>query len=89
MAYTLNIDTWDWINPETQKVLRLRKGDDIPEEVLAQEGIDIEEMTKGRNPQLVAKHSDEGEAVRSEPRSEAATASAQGSASSPKRAESK
>lgn len=55
MAYTLNIDTWDWVNPETQKVTRLRKGDEVPAEILNQDGIDIEEMTKGRNPQLLTK----------------------------------
>lgn len=34
MAYRLNVDMWDWVNPETQKVLRLRRGDEVPAEVL-------------------------------------------------------
>lgn len=73
MAYTLNIDTWDWINPETQKVTKLRKGDDVPQEVLNQDGIDIEEMTKGRNPQLLTKQ-EEARASASAPRQSQAQA---------------
>jgi hypothetical protein len=34
MANILNVDLWDWVHPETQKVYRLRKGDEVPAEVL-------------------------------------------------------
>lgn len=34
MANILNVDHWDFVNPETQKVLKLRKGDEVPAEVL-------------------------------------------------------
>lgn len=44
-SYTLNVDHWDWVNPETQKVLKLRRGDEVPPEVLDQEGIEIDELT--------------------------------------------
>jgi hypothetical protein len=53
MGYTLNVDQWDWIDPETQKVTRLRRGDKVPSVVLAQEGIDEEELTKGNFPILL------------------------------------
>lgn len=64
MAHTLNIDFWDWVNPETQKVVKLRKGDEVPAEVLNQEGIDVEELSNGRAPMLLAKRSDEAKDVR-------------------------
>jgi hypothetical protein len=48
MAYLLNVDQWDWVNPETQKVIRLRRGDEIPGEVLEQEGVDVESLTAPR-----------------------------------------
>lgn len=35
MANILNYDHWDWVHPETNKVLRLRKGDVVPDEVLS------------------------------------------------------
>jgi hypothetical protein len=53
-GYTLNIDHWDWVNPETQKVLRLRHGDKVPSEVVNQEGVDTEEVTKGPRPVFLA-----------------------------------
>ena len=45
MGYTLNVDHWDWVNPETQKVTRLRRGDEVPAEVLDNEGIDIDVLS--------------------------------------------
>jgi hypothetical protein len=53
-AYTLNIDHWDWVHPETQKVTRLRRGDAVPAEVLNQEGVDKDEVTKGPHPVFLA-----------------------------------
>ena len=50
MAYTLNIDHWDWVNPETQKVVRLRRGDEVPAEVLDNEGIDKDALSGSWNP---------------------------------------
>ena len=54
-GYTLNVDHWDWVNPEDQKVLRLRKGDDVPEEVLNQDGIDVEALSTSWRPVFLAK----------------------------------
>ena len=82
MGYTLNVDMWHWVNPETQKVIRLSRGDDVPQEVLDQEGIDIESMTSGRAPQLLKKHSAEGEQARGD-RNTAADASAQANSPAP------
>jgi hypothetical protein len=48
--YTLNIDHWDWVDPETQKVTRLRRGDTVPVGVVNQEGVDKDEVTKGSHP---------------------------------------
>jgi hypothetical protein len=50
MGYTLNVDHWDWVDPESQKVIRLRKGDEVPSEVLSQEGVDADELSKGWRP---------------------------------------
>jgi ribonuclease I len=50
MGFTLNVDHWDWVNPETQKVVRLRRGDEVPSEVLDQEGIDVKELSSSWNP---------------------------------------
>ena len=55
MSYTLNVDHWDWVNPETQKVVRLRKGDDVPAEVLDQEGIDVKVLSEGFRPVFLSK----------------------------------
>jgi hypothetical protein len=52
-GYTLNADYWDWTNPDTQKVLRLRRGDTLPAEVVNQEGIDTDEATKGPRPNFL------------------------------------
>jgi hypothetical protein len=41
MGYTLNVDHWDWVDPESQKVIRLRKGE---------EGVDADELSKGWRP---------------------------------------
>lgn len=60
MGYTLNVDHWDWVNPETNKVTRLRKGDDVPTEVLDQEGIDKDELLKGTRPVLLSKEDASG-----------------------------
>jgi hypothetical protein len=49
-GYTLNIDHWDWVDPETQKVTRLRRGDTVPAGVVNQEGVDKDEVTKGPRP---------------------------------------
>ena len=53
MAYTFNGDFWSWINPETQKPLVLRRGDEVPQEVLDQEGVNVEEMSKGYAPMFL------------------------------------
>jgi len=82
-GYTLNVDHWDWVDPETQKVHRLRRGDDVPAGVLDQEGIDVEEMSSGRAPQLLKKHSAEGEQARAEGTTPAATAQTQASSPPP------
>lgn len=85
MAWLLNVDQWDWINPETQKVHRLRRGDKVPGEVLEQEGIDIDELTtRARVPIFVKDESN----VDSSP-NESARTSGEARSSSPKVAESK
>lgn len=85
MAYRLNVDMWDWVNPKTQKTVQLRKGDEVPQEVLDQEGVNVEELEKGRFPMFLR---DEDKRETGSP-SSAAKASAQSSSSSPKVAESK
>lgn len=50
MGYTLNFDMWNWVNPETQKVTKLSKGDEVPAEVLNQEGVDVDALSQGFNP---------------------------------------
>lgn len=88
MGFTLDIDHWDWVNPETQKVLRLRRGDEVPSEVLDQEGIDTDELTQGFRPMFLKGQSEE---VREQagPKTESAATSQEAQSSSPKRAESK
>lgn len=87
MGYTLNVDHWDWVNPETQKVVRLRRGDEVPGEVLNQEGINLEELEVGRNPIFLKQSSDESREAG--PKTEAEATSQQATSSSPKRAEGK
>lgn len=50
MGYTLNVDLWNWVNPETQKVVQLRRGDKVPSEVLQQDGIDVDALCEGPKP---------------------------------------
>ena len=97
MAYLLNVDAWDWVNPETQKIIRLRRGDEIPGEVLEQEGIDIEALTtRARVPVFLDSGSDAGKRAEGARESdtddttvESARTSGQARSSSPKVAESK
>lgn len=35
MANILNADLWDWVDPETSKVTRLRRGDEVPDRIIS------------------------------------------------------
>ncbi|HJS81851.1 MAG TPA: hypothetical protein VJ742_03355 [Nitrososphaera sp.] len=71
MATILNVDHWDWVHPETQKVTRLRRGDEVPAEVLSfiEDGGDS--MYGGRNPVLLKT----GDAREAGPKTEASVVS--------------
>ena len=86
MGYTLNVDFWDWVDPETQKVVRLRRGDEVPAKVLSQEGIDEEELTKGLRP-ILLKGTGDDERREAGPKTPAASASQQGNSPSPQKTE--
>lgn len=53
MAYRLNIDMWHPVNPETQKIVRLSKGDEVPDWALDNEGIDLDVLTSSRVPMFI------------------------------------
>lgn len=82
MGYTLNVDHWDWVDPETQKVVRLRRGDKVPANVLSQEGMDEEELTKGNRPVLL-KGTGDDEREAAGPRTEAEQTSKEANSPSP------
>lgn len=86
MGYTLNVDHWDWVDPETQKVVRLRRGDAVPANILSQEGMDEEELTKGFRPVLL-KGTGEDEARAAGPKTESAASSQEARTSSPQKPE--
>jgi hypothetical protein len=59
MSYRLNVDMWHPVHPETQKIHRLSRGDEVPDWALDNEGIDIDALTTGaRNPLFVKDESD-------------------------------
>lgn len=71
MASILNVDHWDWVDPETNRVVRLRRGDEVPERVLGFSE-DREAFFLGRNP-VMLKGEDAKEVAG--PKTEAAAAS--------------
>jgi hypothetical protein len=96
MGYTLNVDLWEWVNPETQKVTKLNRGDEVPAEVLEQDGVDAEQLSSGRNPTFLKDDSEgaqEAKAAKEAPDNDSTNESARtatsGQSSSPKVAEKK
>lgn len=88
MGYTLNIDHWDWVDPETQRVVRLRRGDKVPANVLSQEGMDEEELTKGFRPILLeGDGDDEKRAAGTSPATAAGAESQKANSPSPQKPE--
>jgi hypothetical protein len=71
MTSILNIDHWDWVDPETNRVVRLRRGDEVPDRVLSFSE-DPEAFYLGRNPVMLK---GEGAKEAAGPKSEAAAAS--------------
>lgn len=53
MPNILNVDHWDWVHPETQKVIRLRRGDEIPAEVLSFTDDGGDSMFQGPHPVIL------------------------------------
>ena len=53
MANILNVDHWDWVHPETQKITRLNRGDEVPAEILSFTEDGGDSMFQGRNPVLL------------------------------------
>ena len=54
MAAILNYDQWDWVHPKTNKVTRLVKGDEVPDEILSFSG-DPDAFFAGPRPVLLKK----------------------------------
>lgn len=71
MAYRLNVDMWHVVNPETNKIHRLSKGDEVPGWALENEGVDLDVLLNSRVPVFVKDEEDAG------PRSQAADSASQ------------
>lgn len=78
-GYKLNVDMWQVVNPEDQKIHRLSRGDEVPSWALP-EGDDLKAVTEGvRNPLFVKDESDvpTGRSVAAEEASQARSESPQ------------